>query len=157
LVADPPTYQNSNRTPPFINLRETLPYVTRITVLHSKEKTDFTASVRSEDQGMSVQGILFLDYSFAGQRVISNGEIPGSTFDEDSRSLVAPWTPTESDKGCHQVTMLVTHRDNVHYPQGQVVITSSKDVAIVTWWVNVNPSDTDPENLGVCPIGESSP
>lgn len=157
-MAEPPTYKNSDRTPPFINLRETLPYVTRITVLHSNERADFIASVRSEDQGMSLQGILFLDYSFSDQQVIGLGEIQGSTFDEDSRRLLIPWVSIPDNlKGCHQVTMLVTHKDNVHFPQGQVIITSSKDVAIVTWWVNINPSDTDPENLGVCPNGGSPP
>jgi hypothetical protein len=157
VVAEPPTYKNSDRTPPFINLRETLPLVTRITLMHSKEETKFNASVRSEDQGTSLMGILFLDYSFAGQRELNFGEIPGSTFDDLRRILLVPWTPTESDKGCHQVTMLVTHKDNVSFPEGRVVTESSEDLAIVTWWVNVNPNDTDPENLGVCPNGEAPP
>jgi hypothetical protein len=151
LVAEPPTYENPQRTPPMIDLTQTFPVVTQITTLYSRDLQEFTVAVRSEDQGTNLVGFLILDYTLEGEIPLGTNELPASTF-EELRGLRVPWRVQDNLRGCHQVTMLITHTDNLTYINNKTTPISKADVALAVWWVHINPDETDPEAaFGPCP------
>lgn len=157
VVAEPPSYENPERTPPMIDLTLTFPVVTQIVRLRASDRDpqEFSVAVRSEDQGVKLTGLLYLDYSLLGEDLIGTGELPASTFDDTQRKLTISWQVPVELHGCHQVTMLVTHADNLSFIGSSVKPISQADVALAVWWVNVNPDQSNPDDLGVCPKFEA--
>ncbi|HMJ10775.1 MAG TPA: hypothetical protein VK524_05175 [Polyangiaceae bacterium] len=155
LVAEPPTPNNPERTPPMIDFRNTFPLVTQITTVRAFTVQNFSVGVRSEDRGDSVVGLLFLNYSLEGEQYLNVNDLRASTFDDTDRKLTALWSVPENLKGCNQITMVVTHFGNLAFSNGVPDPRSPADVALATWWLHVNPETDAPDDLGVCPKSSS--
>jgi hypothetical protein len=150
LVAEPPNPSNPERTPPMIDFRNTFPLVTQITTVRGLASQEFSVGVRSEDRGDPLFGLLFRNYSLEGEEYLKLNRVPASTFDDTDRKLTLQWTVREELRGCHQITMVVTHLGNIDFRDPPEPI-SPADVALATWWLHVNPDPERPEDLGVCP------
>jgi hypothetical protein len=150
LVAEPPNPSNPERTPPMIDFRNTFPLVTQITSVSGFQ--DFSVGFRSEDRGDKIVGILYRNFTLDGEKFEATTERPASTFDDTDRTITIRWNvPRPEDlAGCQQVTMLVTHRENVNFSTPPEVI-SPADVALAAWWLHVNPNPERPNDFGVCP------
>lgn len=148
LVAEPPNPSNPERTPPMIDFRNTFPLVTQITSVSVFQ--DFSVGFRSEDRGDKIVGILYENYSLDKERFVATTERPASTFDDTDRTITIRWDVPEDLDGCQQVTMLVTHRENVNFSTPPEVI-SPADVALAAWWLHANPKPERPNDFGVCP------
>jgi hypothetical protein len=150
LVAEPPAPSNPERTPPMIDFRNTFPLVTQITPVTGQY--EFSVGFRSEDRGDPVFGLLFRDYSLEGEEYLNLDFERPSTFADTTRKLSIFWrVPSRSQlSGCHQVTMVVTHSENLTDTQPREPI-SPADVALASWWVHVNPDLGRPDDFGTCP------
>ncbi|MGC4091233.1 MAG: hypothetical protein QM756_25820 [Polyangiaceae bacterium] len=78
IVADPPQYQDAERTPPLLDTWGAIPSPLSIIVLdHSTTtKLEVSVPVRSEDQGDSLFAALHLDYTYPSHRLIAQDENP---------------------------------------------------------------------------------
>ena len=159
IVADPPSHERAG-TPPMLDLNLALPLVTQITTVRSPDDLDFSVAVRSEDRGDGLAGLLFRDYQFEDDAYLgADFRTLPSTFDDLRRRVTVTWRRIpESLKGCHQVTLIVTHKSNVaSNNDGELTPVSRDDTALVAWWINVNPDEAHPEDLLNCPSAEAPP
>lgn len=122
LVTSSPSFDEPERTPPFLLDPSARPDPRQVLVVDVAQgaPVEFSAAVRSEDNGIDVQGRLVLDYGFrvpggpptATYQALGDPVIVGaSTLDDTSRTLSAVWF-TGSNKptvGCHNVTLFATH------------------------------------------------
>ena len=149
LVAEPPEYQPPAQTPPLLDLFLADPPVTHVLAKPLDATIDFNVPVRSEDAGDMLFGAVYVDWGFSTEQWQKNVKEDPSTFDDDTRYIDFPWTVTGVTKGCHQLTLLVCHFATFD-PIAQRP-TDSNDQAIATWWLNVEPDETDPNSLDSCP------
>jgi len=148
LVADPPEYKPPEQTPPFLDLFRADPPVREVLVARHDARINFNVPVRSEDAGDELIGAVHFDWGLP-QSWQRNVGLPASTFDDDSRAIVFDWAVTSpSTTGCHQLTLLVFHRANYDFINQRS--TDSDDQAIATWWLNVNPDESDLDTLKEC-------
>jgi hypothetical protein len=143
LVEDPPEYTAPTRTPPRLNLTQTLPPIDQIRVAQLDEVVDFQIAVSSEDAGVLVRGYLMIDYRGGVEWSTWAGDfVPASTLADDTRKLNFHPTVTqerfggEDATGCHRITLRVAHGDSFDYSHLPVV-TNQEDVAEAYWWLNV--------------------
>jgi hypothetical protein len=120
LVISSPDFGSPERTPPFLVPDSADPDPRRVLVVTSDtSRVDFSAVVRSEDDGDAVEARLYIDYGFvngAGQpfrtSVTDNATtLQPSTFDDDTRRAQVQWY-TDSvpiSPGCHRFTLIVSH------------------------------------------------
>lgn len=123
LVTSSPSFEEPERTPPFLLGPSAWPDLRQVKVVDMAQldPVEFSAIVRSEDNGTDVQGRLVLDYGVKppggppgvpyrqalGDPVI----VEASTLDDTSRTLSTQWF-TGSNRttvGCHTVTLFATH------------------------------------------------
>jgi hypothetical protein len=120
LVTSSPDFGSPERTPPFLVPDSADPDPRRVLVVTSDtSRVDFSAVVRSEDDGDAVEARLYIDYGFvngAGQpfrtSVTDNATtLPPSTFDDDTRRAQVEWYPDSVpiSPGCHRFTLIVSH------------------------------------------------
>lgn len=153
LVDDPPDYRaGGRRTPPVLQLNESTPSVLYPIEVQRDDgigKLDLSVPVRSEDAGDNLLAVLFFDYGVGcDQRAFV--ELPARTFDV-ARTIKATFSYASlAQTGCHTLTLVVFHKSNLTFsPGGCFGSADPGDVALATWWVNV-----DPETPGVlegCP------
>jgi hypothetical protein len=156
LVADPPQYDEPQRTPPFLDLVAAIPSPNRVIVRHRNINPliNFDVPVRSEDNGDPLVYALHRNYTFETASIaLAWNEFPPGAFDEAGRSIQFPWTIKEEvGDGCHQLTLLVAHRSNWNLNQYRPdAIRGIGDTAMATWWLNVDPRADDPNSLFDCP------
>ncbi len=149
LVAEPPSPSNPEQTPPMIN--NTFPLVTQITPV-TGTSYEFSVGFRSEDRGDPVFGLLYRNSSLEGEEFLSLDFERPSTFADTTRRLAISYkVPSRAElSGCQQVTMVVTHSQNLTDDQPREPI-SRADVALASWWVHVNPDPDRPDDFGTCP------
>lgn len=151
LQAGPPDYKDPAQTPPVLDLNSAVPSVLDVLNVDttSGETIPFNVQVRSEDRGVDLSADLYVDYGSSAQQVENAfATVPASTFSDTNREIRLTWTVPSSallTPGCHQLTLLVTHATN--YP----VIRNSADVALATWWLNVDDDSQSPNTLASCP------
>jgi hypothetical protein len=123
LVTSTPDFTPPTRTRPFLVPSSVDPDARGVllidTVEHPKSLTslEFSADIVSEDQGTSVQGVLYIDYGLVMndkpfRELIQIPDVRPSTLtDPVKRNIRATWHVAGSTigPGCHTVTMLVTH------------------------------------------------
>lgn len=161
IVADPPPYEPTQRSPPVLDLVRALPFigetlvVDRITDPNPDEPTfiAFSIPVRSEDDGRPLQYALHLDYTYVSYQSSQTGKrerIPPSTFDDTSREIQFRWDVLGNvSDGCHQLTLVVAHDDNWNLPEDRPW--PGVESAMATWWINVNPAPGERYTLKNCP------
>jgi hypothetical protein len=150
LVSDPPEYKPPEQTPPFLDLFRADPLIRDVLVVRHDETKNFNVPVRSEDAGDDLIGAVHFDWGLP-QSWQKNVVLPASTFDDHERAIVFDWSVTSPTlTGCHQLTLLVFHRSNYDFINQRS--TDSDDQAIATWWLNVNPAESELSTLKDCHV-----
>ena len=126
LVTSSPTFEEPERTPPFLigpTARPDLRQVKVVDVGGIPDPVEFSAQVRSEDNGQQVFGRLVLDYGIAPQggpgypyqQILKDVvTLEPGTLEDKARILAAKWYPgsNKAPVGCHTVTLFATHEIN---------------------------------------------
>jgi hypothetical protein len=157
IVADPPQYTNPVQTQPQLNGYLASPSLLQVLPVYANAPgPTFTVPVRSEDGGEELAAVFWEDYGTAStsSRVFSSQYKPASTYDDVGRSITStPFSVGALDTGCHTVTLLVAHISSFSSANTQTLDPekAKTDAAIITWWVNVNPSQDQLTTLSNCP------
>jgi hypothetical protein len=144
VFPEPPTYREPEKTPPF--LWGPIPATIQIHSVKSGDPFDINVYFRSEDAGDDIAASLFVNYVEMGQQ---SGFVGGQTIAAGTlaevRTINIPWVVPESQSPgtCEQLSLLVTHRSNLNV----VVPIDDSDVAMLTWWLNI---DGTAETAGNC-------
>ena len=150
VLSDPPEHGKANQTPPILFPSSAIPAVFQVLNVSPGQEEEFNIALRSEDAGENLQAELWLDYSIVNpafppqlQKAIP---VTAGTFEDTQRAIDFQWdVPAVIAKGCHQLTLVVTHNSNLE-------VRNPNDIATVTWFVNVSDSDAAPFNaLRDCP------
>jgi hypothetical protein len=150
VLSDPPEHGRANQTPPILFPSSAIPPVFEVLEVSPGDDEEFNVAIRSEDVGENLQAELWLDYSIVNPAYPPQLEkavpVTAGTFDDTQRAIDFQWDVKSSiSKGCHQLTLVVTHNSNLD-------VRNPNDIATVTWWVNVGDSDAEPFNvLKDCP------
>jgi len=156
VVADPPTYTDPTQTRPALNaFLATPPIFQVLTVqLPSTSTPTFTVPVRSEDNGERLIANFFIDYgsptaSFVGDVIVN----PATFVDDSDRFITFVWQSLNSQlPGCHTMTLIVAHQSSytrdTQTPDKNLAL---KDVALMTWWLNLLPDPTKETTVVGCP------
>lgn len=154
LVTSSPSFEEPERTPPFLLGPSARPDPRLVEVIDMADldPVEFSATVRSEDNGVDVQGRLVLDYGFVPpggppgvpyRQPLGDPVIVGaSTLDDTSRTLSALWFPgsNQTNPGCHTVTLFATHE--LDFSRGCPA--DPADFDSITWTVIVCDSNQAP-------------
>jgi hypothetical protein len=158
IVADPPQYQEPRRTPAILDLSNALPSPFWLVIVDRKDnlepdKVVFYVPFHSDDQGERVFFNLHVDYKGRDIPLAPQNPLPPATIDVDKRAISTEWTVDGSiPAGCHQITLLVAHESSWEYNTQQPKPEAPKeDIAIATWWMNLDPERADPYTLPGCP------
>lgn len=162
IVADPPQFTDPVQTPPELNGYLASPPLSQVVTINTMSSGSatmlvgptFTVPVRSEDAGVDLVAIFWQDYGSSSQRLINSQSVSASTYNDTGRSITSlPYTVDASLTGCHTVSLVVAHITSFEQKNNlQLDLTKAKtDAAIVTWWVNVDPSPDNLTTLVNCP------
>ncbi len=153
IVADPPAYEERAKTSPMLDLSMADPPITEVIAVDTtaaRTIVPFNIPVRSEDAGDELMALFYLSFGQEDQtpqyRIT---EEPASTFDDANRVISLEWDYHQMDRGCHQLTLVVTHRAN--FDLEKWLPTDPADVALATWWVNVDDDPAQPNRFSDCP------
>lgn len=159
MLSDPPTYGQATQTPPVLYGNDARPSTLVVKNVSAGETLDINVEIRSEDDGEDLQARLILNHSIAGDGPYIDYLLdavpvdPGSLNDDKRREIsTATELPSGLPKGCHQLTLWVTHVSNLE-------ARAKRDIATVTWWLNVDDDSTTPETtnqLRNCPQNTGS-
>jgi hypothetical protein len=151
LVADPPEYQEPERTAPMLQRSLALPAPTEIVPISVGDSVTFTVPFRSEDAGVQPIAVLWLDYTIRGSEevLLPVDRSQPSDFYDTSRSFSITYTFDDVDVGCRQVSLVATHLDNLDNSFRPV---SLEDTDVVTWWAEItDPNNPESSTLDSCP------
>jgi hypothetical protein len=156
LIADPPQYEEPRRTPPFLDLDHAEPSPYWPVIVEKKPSVDLQLKVlvRSDDQGEQLWFGLHVDYKANSHIFLKSLPIAPSTLDQPPRVIsVGVDIDERFSPGCHQLTLLVAHHSSWDLDRGQPYPEApDDDLAIATWWMNVDPNVADdPFSLLNCP------
>jgi hypothetical protein len=146
--------EEPEKTPPILDLSRANPPITEVitkTALERTKQINFSIPVRSEDLGDPLWAQLYLNYSIDGGTAYRGVPVPPSTLEDTSRAIVFFWTIQGLEPGCYQLSLVVTHSSNVDFTQDSRPIDPTRDVAIATWWMNVEQSDGTAASMAACP------
>lgn len=158
IVADPPQYEEPKRTPPFLDLSRAEPSPYWLVVIDRNDplgahSVKITIPIRSDDQGERVWFGVHVDFKTDNGVVLGSQPMAPSTFDV-TRTFSSPDFQLNGLilQGCHQLTLVVAHESSWDYTHQQPKLDAPKDdIAVATWWMNVDPPPTDPFTLTRCP------
>lgn len=162
IVADPPEYRSAVQTRPLLEVYKASPATTDIVVWSQASAPmgagiTFTIPVRSEDAGEDLSAVSFIDYGTGRTaRPYQASRYPASTYDQ-TRNIEFKWLPTTtSTDGCHVFTIIVAHESSFKNQDTNQLIPerAGDDAAIVSWWTNINPPNSDFNTLRDCPQAE---
>ncbi len=150
LIAESPSYGEPRRTAPVIDDLSVFPQPTSVIKLTSAEKDlSFSMTVRSEDAGEDVLGVLVLDYKVMDpKREQSLGvcaQLPSRAADQP-KPLTCTYTPDgRLERGCHSLTLFVGHASSFNLTKGvPIPEVSDDDIAAITWFIQVDFGDNPP-------------
>lgn len=161
IVADPPQYEEPRRTPPILDLVSAQPLLRNVILIDrtdnddANDKVELKVPVRSDDQGDFLKAALWVDFSFDSAFFTdSHTTVPPSTLDDQTRSITLSWRVKELPRkpGCHPLTVLVSHEinwDDANFMPDP--IKAQNDMAVATWWMNLDPKPGDEFTLRDCP------
>ena len=161
LVDDPPPYTQPNKTPPRLDYHHALPLLNQVIVRKTGDTLEFDVPVASEDAGEDLNSLLLLDYAGGADPskvVPGTGQtITASTLDDTSRHIKTKWTVSFfGEKGCHRLTLRVTHKSNVNINNFPDVFNDT-DLAEAYWWANLDADPTSGNMLVDCPQASEAP
>lgn len=118
---------------------------------------EVTVNEWSEDAGIAVRAIWYLDYLPPKMTYLNNRDYAPGHLD-DAKVLDITWQVIIAAPACSTFTLLVTHVDNDSNDLNHTPI-NPDDVATITWWLSSNDTDsTSPVALSSCPkSGEATP
>jgi hypothetical protein len=159
IVADPPQYEEPKRTPPILDLNHAEPSPFWVIIIDRNDNLEpdalnVTVPFRSDDQGEEVWFALHVD--FKGDDIpLWNLPSSPSTIDDTTR-VISKSQPVDAhiniDAGCHQLTLIGAHASSWDFSLYQPKADAPKDdIAIATWWLNMDPKPADPYTLSNCP------
>jgi len=156
LLSSPADYEGEERIPPRLDLLSAYP---EPYLFHEKspgEQLEFKVKVQSNDTSATgdarLQVVLFLNFNnYQGdsdQILLDSTSIDPATFEDGPREIRMTYTlgTYNENDGCYQYTLFVTHWDNGYPPAD---IDDPEDVAIVSWWINVE-GDDEPNDVRDC-------
>jgi hypothetical protein len=149
IVADPPVFEDAEKTPPFLDLAEADPPITSIVRAPEGSRLPISVPVWSEDAGDPLVATLWVNFGSSTLEVQGpSTQLQASTF-EERRNIAINWVvQPRGDNLCQQLTLVVTHLPNLenHRPR------DSSDAAFATWWVLIEDADRAPPLLEECPV-----
>jgi hypothetical protein len=149
IVADPPVFEQPEKTPPVLDLAAADPPIFEVLQKAPASHVPINVPFRSEDAGVRLQAVLFLNYKTpdeAPQPGLRNLD-PG-TFGEE-RAIKMEWdVPSVTASECDQLTLQVTHFDNLDEQNEPI---DKSDVGLATWWVEIQVEGSEPAPLKDCP------
>jgi len=154
IVADPPDSSDPEKTPPLLLLGQADPPVYQVKGLSTKDGSpplQINVPVRSEDAGDQLLALLFVNWNMGLEdSAVAKVLVGPSTFDDTDRMISAVWDYTEiPTRGCTQLAMLVTHYTNYDWIHSAYI--NPSDVAIATWFFNVDDEPLGTNPLSGCP------
>ncbi len=153
LVSEPPEYQDETRTAPMLQRTLAVPAPTEILPISLDDAVTFTVPFRSEDAGVTPIAVLWLDYTIRGReaRLGVDPFQPASDFHDTSRNFSITLGFTDDNLlGCHQISLVATHRDNLD--TGTWLPVSLEDTDVITWWAEIiDPENPESSTLDSCP------
>lgn len=146
---------------PNLNLDRAVPPVFQIlNVSHGSTPISFTVPFTSVDGGQAVWWFLWSNWSLEGAMREKHDQAPERPADVDGgmggaasieRTIQFSWTPsTDLEPGCNQLTLFVTHAENVNFTTLRPRDLSQ--AAIATYWVNVDAPLGETQTLVNCPV-----
>jgi hypothetical protein len=150
LVDDPPPFPESEQTPPRLDDHKALPLLNQIIFAQSGETLRFTIPVASEDAGDGLSAILVLDYNGGSVGTLAGQAIRPSTLDDTTRTVDLSWKVPPGSRGCHRVTLRVTHSRNLDGNHGPEVFNTA-DLAEAYWLADIDVDPTLGDSLTDCP------
>jgi hypothetical protein len=148
IVADPPVFEQPERTPPFLDLAAANPSIFEILRQGPSDLVLINVPVRSEDAGQRLQAVLFLNYQMPTEDPQNTNYLDPSTFSDRGREIKMSWTvPSVPKSTCQRLTLQVTHADNL---DDQSELRDKSDVGLATWWVDIQVDDL-PADFTQCP------
>lgn len=152
LVPSPPVFDELPPERPNLRVDLAVPAANQILVVQKDSPaTAFTVEFESVDAGQSVAWVLWLNWGLNGETFTRpKGALePGS--DGQPRELRFNWSvPSNLAPGCQLLTLFVTHASNISFETDRPKDLSK--TAMVTWWVNVEPSFGEQQTLVDCPL-----
>ncbi|MEO8905610.1 MAG: hypothetical protein ABI488_24005 [Polyangiaceae bacterium] len=154
IVADPPEYQEPQRTRPTLDVYRATPTTSRVLVVNTNDLVRISVPLRSEDAGESLTGVFLVDYNAGSSGLLQNVQkIAASTYADDQRAVTLDWTVPSLMDGCHLLSLIVAHgssfKDNPSYALNADA--ANGDVAIINWYVNLNAAAGETSTLMNCP------
>jgi hypothetical protein len=154
IIAEPPEFDEPQRTPPVLDLAHATPAITNIQVLEADRGPNhaltFHVPVRSEDLGQELAYRLLLNYGASNEYLEAADSVPPSTFNDTSRIIAFSWLTQRAPVGCQQLTLFVTHSLNRDPETKQLI--DPNDVALATWWLDVEDAEGASAPLATCPL-----
>jgi hypothetical protein len=163
IVPEPPTYDPPSPTAPVLDTFGANPTNLYPTPL-PKDRVpgfQFTVPFRSEDSGEEVWAGLYIDWGTDASPLPNNyRRYEPSTYDDDERQIDITIRGT-LPSGCHTVSLFVTHMSNTLVDKsGELYLNedaAKDDLAVATWFFNIDPAATDPTTLSRCPARATVP
>ena len=155
LFPDPPVWEGPQKTRP--QLTDPTPPTSQLWVKNLNDTLEVTVNEWSEDAGIAVRAIWYLDYLPPKMTYLNNRDYAPGHLD-DAKVLDITWQVIIAAPACSTFTLLVTHVDNDSNDLNHTPI-NPDDVATITWWLSSNDTDsTSPVALSSCPkSGEATP
>lgn len=168
-ISEPPTFEDTQRIPPFIIVEKTEPppWVFRRLTVSEGTSQSFHVPFFSEDVGDRVQALVYVDVLPGDSR--QEAELStGLATDESAPDSIEEASPgtfgversidfeiTDFTPGCHAVSALLTHASNFDPDHPNTILNKSL-VARVVWWFEVQGTFdvevADCPTLGVEPL-----
>lgn len=123
-----PSYEERALIPPFVIVPSVKPDVDEIVRLATNKSLQIRVPFRSEDLDEPLTAAFAVNDAFQG-----SDELGPSSFDDDTRAVEFTLRP-ELEAGCYQLTMVLTHTDNL--AQGIDVYDESM-AAYLYWWLEL--------------------
>jgi hypothetical protein len=153
LLSPPADYEEEPLIPPrlevFGEFTEPTPYL-----IHERQPGDsIEFKIRVQSNDVSAAGetplmvILFRNFNGWDPTRYRRVDLLAPATDADGpRDIRVNYTFVDETDGCYQYTLAVTHADNGDPPNS---VDRPEDVALVTWWVNIE-TDDEPNDLRDC-------
>lgn len=160
LVTSTQSFDNPTQTAPFLSAVDAVPSLTQVILVpNGKGPITFQSRVQSEDGNVDLTAVLIADDIDAPlSPVLDRQTIPADHLNNVGRAVTLTWDPRVPPrrgrplgKGCHSLTMLVTHQFNDY----DVRPKSHDDSDLLVWWLIIgdpaDPTFIDSVKASGCP------
>lgn len=137
LAPGPPDFEQPAQLGPFFLLAEAVPPTSEISDIRPDERFTFKVPFRSEDAGEQLFGARHRNLGREDEEDLglTNPFEPSSLDDTRERTFEFTWTPKPGLRGCHSITLFLTHRTNMNFAAQKPF--DEERAASVSWWNRV--------------------